>query len=86
MSLVEERDLLIQPCNPGPGGQVHWATEGSAAPLSGASIARLEALHPPWNGATRNFEQIDALYSRCDHRRPSSSRQMELIIWLKLRG
>src|SRR5690348_6399534 len=51
-----------------------------------AHMACLVAGNPAGDGATRNFEQIDALYSRCDHRRPSSSRQMELIIWLKLRG
>jgi hypothetical protein len=32
MSLVEERDLLLHPSHPGPAGQVHWATGGSAAP------------------------------------------------------
>ena len=31
MSLVEGRDLLIHPCNPGPVGQVHQTTGGSAA-------------------------------------------------------
>jgi hypothetical protein len=35
------------------------------------SRTRLEALHPPRNGATRNVEQIDAFYSRCDHQYPS---------------
>ena len=71
MSLVEERDLLIHPCNPGPGGQVHRATGGSAAPPTGASSARLEAGNPSRNGAARNFEQINALDSWCDHRHPS---------------
>jgi hypothetical protein len=28
---------------------------------------RLEAGNPSGNGATRNFEQIDAFYCRCDH-------------------
>ena len=32
---------------------------------------RLEAGNPPGNGATCNFEQIDACNSRCDHLCPS---------------
>jgi hypothetical protein len=34
----------------------------------------LEAGNPPGNGATRNFEQIDAFASRCDQQHPSCKR------------
>src|SRR5215510_8069780 len=34
------------------------------------SGARFEARHPSRNGATRNFEQINAVDSRCGHEHP----------------
>src|SRR6266704_7205125 len=45
MGLVEERDLLIHPSDPGPVGQVHRATGGSAAPRTGATSTGSKRSH-----------------------------------------
>jgi len=43
-----------------------------------SSRTRLEAGNPTRNGAARNFEQINAFDSRCDHPHPSCKSALEL--------